>query len=105
MEDTKKEEEVPPSSSSSTKEESEKADEPKNKKPKSESEDCESAAVPTGPSSTSSKPRAEDDSKLREALEVCLKTLGLLLEMCRNKVKVQETAAAMVVSFGGSVLI
>ncbi len=50
----------------------------------------------TGAAASDSKKRTEESSRLAEAYEVCLKTLGLLVQMCENKVKVQETAAALV---------
>jgi len=41
---------------------------------------------------------AEDKARLADAFSLCLKTLKLLVEMCENKVKVQESAAALVKS-------
>ncbi len=38
----------------------------------------------------------EEKTRLKESLVVFLKTLRLLIEMCENKTKVQEAAAARV---------
>jgi len=55
-----------------------------------------SASIPTSKRQKTMDQNAEDKARLSDALSLCLKTLKLLVEMCENKVKVQESAAALV---------